>query len=68
MRSWIPAALAEAVKEQILALRRGLLARGLDARAETNGWHLACERITISRATIWRILTEPPWVSRRVLI
>src|SRR5699024_4815253 len=44
-------------KERILTLRHDLLARGLYAGADTIGWHLAREHITISRATIWRILT-----------
>lgn len=53
----IPTATGEAVRQRILALRADLLARGLDAGAETIAWHLAREQITCSRATIWRILT-----------
>ena len=46
----------KAVRQRVLALREELLARGLDAGADTLCWHLAKEQITCSRATIWRIL------------
>ena len=43
--------------ELIIELRRQLTAAGLDAGAETIGWHLQHHhRITVSRATIYRIV------------
>jgi transposase InsO family protein len=52
------AATAEAV-ELVLRLRKELLEAGHDAGADTLGWHLAQHHaITLSRATIHRILTR----------
>lgn len=51
-----PNATPKAVRQRVLTLREELLARGLDAGADTLCWHLAKEQITCSRATIWRIL------------
>jgi len=43
----------------VLRLRKQLCATGLDAGAETIGWHLAHHHHrTLSRATIHRILTR----------
>jgi transposase InsO family protein len=45
--------------ELVLRLRKQLSEAGLDAGADTIGWHLAHRhRITLSRATIHRILTR----------
>jgi transposase InsO family protein len=45
--------------ELVLRLRRQLTQAGLDAGADTIGWHLSHRhRITVSRATIHRILTR----------
>jgi transposase InsO family protein len=45
--------------ELVLRLRKQLSESGLDAGADTIGWHLAHRhRITLSRATIHRILTR----------
>lgn len=41
----------------MLAIRDELTEQGLDAGADTIAEHLARERITLSRTTIWRILT-----------
>src|ERR687889_1108897 len=45
--------------EQVLRLRKELSEAGLDAGADTIGWHLTHHhRIALSRATIHRILTR----------
>jgi len=50
------ATLAETV-ELIVELRRRLIGQGLDAGADTIGWHLEHHhQITISRATVYRIV------------
>ncbi|TQM58056.1 transposase [Humibacillus xanthopallidus] len=54
-----PNATTEATIELILQLRDRLATAGLDAGADTIGWHLARQhRITVSRATVHRILTR----------
>jgi len=54
-----PNATSPAVVEIVIGIRRRLVRAGLDAGAETIGWHLAhTHRITLSRATINRILTR----------
>src|SRR3954468_20914845 len=52
-----PTATDPAVVERILALRTTLTGRGLDAGPHTIGWHLAQDGITVSTASISRILT-----------
>jgi transposase InsO family protein len=44
-------------RERVLALRDELTENGLDAGADTISEHLHREQITLSRTTIWRILT-----------
>src|SRR5881409_494023 len=52
-----PAATAADVVELVLRLRKQLAEAGLDAAADTIGWHLAHHHATtLSRATINRIL------------
>lgn len=54
-----PTATSREVVEAILTLRDDLTTRGLDAGAETIAWHLEHRHnITISRATINRVLTR----------
>ena len=54
-----PRATPPHVVERVLLLRKQLSEAGLDAGAETIGWHLAQHhRITLSRATIHRILAR----------
>ena len=54
-----PNATPTAVVDQILALRKQLSDTGLDAGADTIAWHLQHHhQITVSRATIHRILTR----------
>jgi transposase InsO family protein len=54
-----PAATPAATVELVLRLRKQLADSGLDAGADTIGWHLTHHhRITLSRATIHRILTR----------
>jgi transposase InsO family protein len=54
-----PHATPTEVIELILQVRTSLIDRGLDAGAETIGWHLAHHHgHTVSRATIHRILTR----------
>lgn len=54
-----PAATAPATVELVLGLRKKLAESGLDAGADTIGWHLQHHHdITLSRATINRILTR----------
>ncbi len=54
-----PAATPTATVELILRLRKQLREAGLDAGADTIGWHLVHRhQITVSRATIHRILTR----------
>jgi transposase InsO family protein len=54
-----PAATPEPVVQQILALRKHLDEQGHDCGADTIAWHLTHHHdITISRATIHRILTR----------
>lgn len=45
------------VRKRVIELREELTAHGLDAGTDTIAEHLARERITLSRTTIWRILT-----------
>ena len=45
------------VRERVIELRDQLTADGIDAGADTIAEHLARERISLSRTTIWRILT-----------
>src|SRR5207302_72383 len=54
-----PAATPPQTVELVLALRKRLADAGLDAGADTIGWHLThTHRTTVSRATIHRILTR----------
>jgi transposase InsO family protein len=54
-----PRATTPETVELILALRKQLADAGLDAGADTMGWHLTHRRrISLSRATIHRILTR----------
>jgi len=54
-----PRATAAATVELVLALRKQLAEQGLDAGADTVGWHLQHHhRTVLSRATIHRILTR----------
>lgn len=59
-----PNATPEAVVDLVLALRKQLVESGLDAGADTIGWHLQHHHaVTLSRATINRILTRAGAVS-----
>jgi transposase InsO family protein len=59
-----PNATPEAVVDLVLALRKHLVGSGLDAGADTIGWHLQHHHaVTVSRATINRILTRAGAVS-----
>lgn len=52
-----PDATAAATVDLVLELRRRLAGQGLDAGADTIGWHLEHHhRLTVSRATIYRII------------
>jgi len=52
-----PDATPAATVELVLELRRQLAAQGLDAGADTIGWHLEHHhQLTVSRATIYRII------------
>jgi transposase InsO family protein len=52
------------VEEAIIALRKQLSEQGLDAGAETIGWHLRQQTgAAPSTATIWRILTRRGFVT-----
>lgn len=53
----IPNRTPDRVRARVIELRDDLTARGLNAGADTIGEHLTREHITLSRATIWRILT-----------
>ena len=54
-----PPATPPATVELVLRLRKQLSEAGLDAGADTIGWHLTHRhQITLSRATIHRILTR----------
>jgi len=54
-----PKAIAPALAGQILLIREQLAQKGLDAGADTIGWHLSHHhQITVSRATIHRILVR----------
>jgi transposase InsO family protein len=54
-----PRATSPEVVDLVLRLRKQLSEAGLDAGAETIGWHLThTHRTTVSRATIHRILTR----------
>ena len=54
-----PTATDAATVEMVLRLRKQLAAAGLDAGADTIGWHLTHHhRVTVSRATVNRILTR----------
>jgi transposase InsO family protein len=52
-----PTRTPDRIRERVLALRNELTALGVDAGADTISEHLARERISLSRVTIWRILT-----------
>jgi transposase InsO family protein len=59
-----PRATPPATVELVLSLRKQLSESGLDAGADTIGWHLARQhQITVSRATVHRILTRHAKVS-----
>jgi transposase InsO family protein len=59
-----PDTTAAATVELILGLRRQLAAKGLDAGADTIAWHLQHHHdITVSRATIYRIVRRAGLVS-----
>src|ERR1700694_1864088 len=52
-----PRALSSELRAEIIALRRGLLAQGLDAGAASIAWHLHEAKLhTPALSTIWRIL------------
>nr|WP_235498077.1 IS481 family transposase [Frankia sp. R43] len=54
-----PTATPAATVELVIRLRKELAEQGLDAGADTIGWHLAAHHATtLSRATIHRILTR----------
>jgi transposase InsO family protein len=54
-----PRATPAATVELVLALRKQLAEQGLDAGADTIGWHLHHHhQVTVSRATIHRLLTR----------
>ena len=54
-----PTATAAPVVELVLRLRKELAGQGLDAGAHTICWHLEHHhRITVSAATVWRILSR----------
>jgi transposase len=53
-----PNATPQPVVDRILALRKTLTEQGLDAGPHTLVWHLQRERITVSAATVSRILTR----------
>jgi transposase InsO family protein len=54
-----PAATAPAVVDRVLRLRKELAEQGLDAGADSIGWHLTHRhQLTVSRATIHRILVR----------
>jgi transposase len=54
-----PRATPQATVELVLRLRKDLVEAGLDAGADTIGWHLRHHhRISVSRATIHRILVR----------
>ena len=61
-----PGATPPQTVELVLGLRKQLADAGLDAGADTIGWHLAHQHATtLSRATINRILTRAPARSPR---
>ena len=51
-----PSATGTTTTDLVLRLRKQLVEAGLDAGADTIGWHLTHHRLTLSRATIHRIL------------
>jgi transposase InsO family protein len=53
-----PTATPQPVVERILQIRKELTGRGLDAGPHTIAWHLAQEQISVSTATVSRILTR----------
>jgi transposase InsO family protein len=53
-----PNATPQPVIDRVLALRTTLTEQGLDAGPHTIAWHLAQEQITVSTATVSRILTR----------
>ena len=53
-----PTATPQPVVDCVLALRKALTEQGLDAGPHTIAWHLTQEQITVSVATISRILTR----------
>lgn len=55
----------EAVRERVLELRRHLDEDGLDSGADTICAHLERAGVTISRTTVWRILTAAGNVTRQ---
>jgi hypothetical protein len=61
-----PNATDAATTELVLGLRKQLTEAGLDAGADTVGWHLTHHhRVTLSRATIHRIVTRAGQVTPR---
>jgi transposase InsO family protein len=53
-----PTATPQPVIDHVLALRKTLSEQGLDAGPHTIAWHLTQEHLTVSTATISRILTR----------
>lgn len=53
-----PTAISPEIVETVLRLRKNLTERGLDAGPQTLVWHLEREQISVSPATISRILTR----------
>jgi transposase len=60
-----PSATPQPVVDRVLALRAQLTGQGLDAGPHTIAWHLTQEGITVSTATISRILTRHGAVVRQ---
>ena len=55
-----PTAIPAATVGFIIRLRHQLARQGLDAGSHTIAWHLAAQhQLTVSEATIWRILKQP---------
>lgn len=61
----VPTATPEPTRQRVRELREELTNNGLDAGADTIVWHLAREQITVSRATVWRLLREAGTVKRQ---
>ena len=53
-----PTATPQPVIDRVLQLRKDLTGQGLDAGPHTICWHLANEHVTVSTATVSRILTR----------